>query len=65
MVFPLGMYTVCTLQLSKALDLDFLLFIPRAFIFVTLAAWLITFIGLIHSLLRRRARIPREGHGLT
>jgi tellurite resistance protein TehA-like permease len=55
MVFPLGMYTVCTLQLSKALDLDFLLFIPRSFIFIALAAWLITFIGLIHSLLRGRA----------
>jgi tellurite resistance protein TehA-like permease len=54
MVFPLGMYTVCTLQLSKALALDFLLFIPRIFIFVALAAWLITFIGLVHSLVRRQ-----------
>ncbi len=53
MVFPLGMYAVCTLQLSKALDLDFLMFIPRSFIFVALAAWFLTFIGLIHELLRR------------
>jgi tellurite resistance protein TehA-like permease len=54
MVFPLGMYTVCTLQLSKALALDFLLFIPRSFIFVALAAWLITFMGLVHSLVKRQ-----------
>jgi tellurite resistance protein TehA-like permease len=54
LVFPLGMYTVCTLQLSNALALDFLLFIPRLFIYVAIAAWLITFMGLIHSLLRRR-----------
>jgi tellurite resistance protein TehA-like permease len=53
MVFPLGMYTVSSLQLSRALGLDFLLFIPRSFMFVALAAWLITFMGLVHSLVRR------------
>jgi len=53
MVFPLGMYTVSSLQLSRALALDFLLFIPRSFMFVALTAWLITFMGLVHSLVRR------------
>jgi tellurite resistance protein TehA-like permease len=51
MVFPLGMYTVCTFQLSRAIDFAPLLLIPRYFIYLALAAWLATFAGLIHTLL--------------
>jgi tellurite resistance protein TehA-like permease len=54
MVFPLGMYTVCTLQLSKAILFERLLLIPRYFFFIALAAWLAVFGGLIHSVLLRR-----------
>src|SRR2546421_7304109 len=54
MIFPLGMYTVCTLQLSVAIGFEPLMLIPRYFVFVALAAWLAVFIGLIHSLLTRR-----------
>ena len=54
MVFPLGMYTVCTLQLSKAINFEPLMIIPRYFVFVALVAWLAVFVGLIHSLLFRR-----------
>jgi tellurite resistance protein TehA-like permease len=49
-VFPLGMYTVCTLQMAKALNLNFLLFIPRYFIFVAALAWCLAFVGLLHHL---------------
>jgi tellurite resistance protein TehA-like permease len=50
LVFPLGMYTVCSFQQAKALNLVFLYTIPRYFIFVALAAWLIAFTGLIFTL---------------
>ena len=50
MVFPLGMYTTGTYQLSRALDLPFLIAIPKIFVFVAISAWLATFIGLMSYL---------------
>ncbi|HKC65198.1 MAG TPA: hypothetical protein VKB86_16270, partial [Pyrinomonadaceae bacterium] len=54
MVFPLGMYTVCTFQLSKAISFALLLVIPTYFIYLALAAWLATFAGLILNLVPHR-----------
>lgn len=52
MAFPLAMYTTSTFQLSKALQLPFLLIIPRAMIFVAALAWLAIFFGMLHHLYR-------------
>lgn len=51
-VFPLGMYTVCTFELAGTLNLPFLAAVPRRFVFVALAAWLCTFLGLVVHLVR-------------
>lgn len=52
MVFPLGMYTTSTFQLSRALGLSFLEAIPRAFIYLALLAWFATFTGLLLTIAR-------------
>lgn len=47
LVFPLGMYATCTLELGKATGLPFLLPISRCFTYVSMVAWTVTFIGLM------------------
>ena len=49
LVFPFGMYTVCTFQLSKAINFPALLIIPRFFIYLALAGWLAASFGLAYT----------------
>lgn len=49
MVFPLGMYTTCTFQLSKAIDFEPLMVIPRVFIYIAIVAWAATAFGFLYS----------------
>jgi len=59
MVFPLGMYTVCTFQLAKALNFPRLLVIPRYFIYLALVGWLLAMVGLLHSLVAPHFRVQK------
>jgi tellurite resistance protein TehA-like permease len=50
-VFPLGMYTVATVRLSQAVEVPELMGIAHAFVFVAIAAWAATLVGLVRALI--------------
>ena len=67
LVFPLGMYALCSYRIGQVFDVAFLPLIARTFAVVALCAWLLTFFGmttrLLHLLLQtvrtlQRARAP-------
>jgi len=57
MVFPFGMYTVCTFQLSHAIGFPPLLVIPRYFIYLALAGWVGACVGLLGTLIKSTPRV--------
>lgn len=58
LVFPLGMFTAATFQLSRACGIAFLDVVPRVFVWIALGAWVLTFIGMLRELARA---LPRSG----
>lgn len=56
-VFPLGMYAASTRQLDRAMEFGFMSGLPRTFLYIALAAWMLTFIGMLRNLIRTTRRI--------
>lgn len=61
LVFPLGMYSVCTYRMSLIFDLASLLVIARVFLVAAIAAWLLTFMGLMLRAFYAALLILRQG----
>lgn len=52
MVFPLGMYTACTIRLSQAIQIPFIANISKYFIYAAFAAWGFIFVNMILSMIK-------------
>ena len=59
------MYTVCTQNLSRVFGLPFLAPLGAVFLWVALAAWALTFAGLLGHLVRQRATGAVKGFRVT
>lgn len=53
-VFPVGMYTVCTATLSRATGAEYLMVIPDVGVYVSFLLWAVVTAGLAYRLLHRR-----------
>ncbi|WP_273842801.1 tellurite resistance/C4-dicarboxylate transporter family protein [Rubrobacter calidifluminis] len=54
MVFPLGMYTTATATLAQAMPLPAILkYIAAVFVWIAIAAWVVTFVNMLITLWRR------------
>lgn len=53
MVFPLGMYSACSFQVGNAMKLPALMHISQYFAYLALAAWVLTFGGMVSGFIRK------------
>lgn len=59
LVFPLGMYTVCTYKLGHILNSSFLLMLTNTFWGSAAAGWLFTFTGMINKIISYRKQLSQ------
>ncbi|QKG51508.1 tellurite resistance/C4-dicarboxylate transporter family protein [Hymenobacter sp. BRD67] len=59
MVFPLGMYTAATGKLAQSLPVAALHVVPQYFIYLSLAAWVLTFGGMLYHFMAS-AKSPQQ-----
>lgn len=52
-VFPLGMYSACTFEMIRAMDIHFLDWLPGVFLGAALLAWTAAFLGVVRHLAGR------------
>ena len=65
-VFPLGMYTTCTLHLAGIIHLGFLLPLAHGFLYIAVAVWFLTFLGMCRSLWQSLGSFSiRPGNGAS
>ncbi len=49
MVFPLGMYSTCTYQMAKAMEISLLRPVHVLFYYASLLAWVVVFVAFVHE----------------
>ncbi|WP_051285067.1 tellurite resistance/C4-dicarboxylate transporter family protein [Aequorivita capsosiphonis] len=52
LVFPLGMYAVCTLKLSQIIGLSLLNGIGSVFVIIAIASWTIVFLSMLYAMIK-------------
>ncbi|ACI92275.1 putative C4-dicarboxylate transporter/malic acid transport protein [Afipia carboxidovorans OM5] len=73
LVFPLGMYALASLRLAQAADIGALAALSRVMVWIALAAWSLTAVGLVVTLWRHWQRgeggasgcVPRRATGVV